>query len=65
MALGDFNSRVGIPFLCNESFEPFTYSGVIDVNINGSGRQLLNMCQGSNMVIANHLFMENTLLEVA
>ena len=55
VALGDFNSRVGIPLLCNENFVPYTYSGVIDLYINGSGRQLLNMCQSNNMVIGNHL----------
>ena len=55
LALGDFNSRVGVPLLCNESLEPYSYSGMIDLNINGSGRQLLNMCQSNNMVIGNHL----------
>ena len=55
VVLGDFNSRVGRPVLHDENFRPFTYDNILDTNRNENGRQLLNLCRSSSMVIGNHL----------
>ena len=55
IVLGDFNSRVGRPEIYDQSLNPYEYDGIVDSNINENGRQLLNLCRGSSMVVGNHL----------
>ena len=53
--MGDFNARVGVPFLYNDHGQYYGYINVKDEVVNTHGRMLLNICQNNTMVIANHL----------
>ena len=55
VVMGDLNARVGQ--LPNVSIEgkTFKYCQVKDFTVNNMGRAVANMCSGNDMVVANHL----------
>ena len=53
--MGDFNARVGVPYITNDNGYKYEYEDVRDYVINGHGRTLLNICNNNELVIANHL----------
>ena len=52
---GDFNARVGIPQVTMSHEMTLEYVGIKDITVNPHGRELLNICNDNNMVVANHL----------
>ena len=59
IVMGDLNARVG--HLPNGSIEGKTYEycQVMDFTVNNRGRMVTNMCNGNDMVVANHLRFQN------
>ena len=55
VALGDYNSRVGSPCLCDSNSEQYEYAGIVDEVVNENGKQLINLCRSSGAVVGNHL----------
>ena len=60
--MGDFNSRVGEPSMVYTNENVYEYSGIKDVTLNANGKQLLDICKASEMVVANHLVVGNKTL---
>ena len=55
IVMGDLNARVGTPVLSDARGHPYRYEGVVDAVVNGHGREALNICKNSQMVVMNHL----------
>ena len=53
--LGDFNARPGHPAITKKSGGQHQYSDIKDNTVNTPGRNLINLCKGNSLVIANHL----------
>ena len=53
--LGDFNARVGTPQVTMAHEMVLEYVNVKDETVNPHGRDLLNICNDNNVLVANHL----------
>ena len=55
IVLGDMNSRVAVPSFYSDIGVPYVYRNTVDFIQNAHGKKLLEFCNGSKMIIANHL----------
>lgn len=60
--MGDLNSRVGVPYLTDLGDKPYQYNETRDFVVNDNGKQLLDICKNSEMLIANHLVIGDKIL---
>ena len=55
IVLGDFNARIGTPTIPNRNGSLYEYDSIQDQTVNPPGKNLINLCKGNSLVIANHL----------
>ena len=59
IVMGDFNARVGQPYIVDEAGKAYKYVGFKDTVVNSHGKTLVNICQNNNLVVVNNLISEN------
>ena len=55
IVLGDLNACIGILVITSRDGVVYEFGNVIDTQVNSHGLMLINMCNGNNMIVMNHL----------